>query len=174
MKKQSKTQKQIYVQLKYSTEFIEFCSWIGSFSSNLKTSKIFWLIYWHGRLVPWNLNWISRKTSSDNWLQIFQISVHGLKIHSWIWWSDAHPEDLGTGVRKGRVDEALGDDGTCHYAKYFSVLMINIFQVDGTPTFLTQSNNNNSELTGQIRKKSRTDLQSLGGEMFRKTLHNPS
>jgi len=33
--------------------------------------------------------------------------------------------------------------------------------VDGTPTFLTQSNNNNSELTGQIRKKSRTDLQSL-------------
>ena len=34
--------------------------------------------------------------------------------------------------------------------------------VDGTPTFLTQSNNNNSELTGQIRKKSRTDLQSLG------------
>ena len=33
--------------------------------------------------------------------------------------------------------------------------------VDGSPTFLTQ-NNNNSELTGQIRKKSRTDLQSLG------------
>ena len=35
--------------------------------------------------------------------------------------------------------------------------------VDGTPTFLTgSSNNNTAELTGQIRKKSRTDLQSLG------------
>ena len=34
--------------------------------------------------------------------------------------------------------------------------------VDGSPTFLTQNNNNSSELTGQIRKKSRTDLQSLG------------
>ena len=35
--------------------------------------------------------------------------------------------------------------------------------VDGTPTFLTSASNNNSaELTGQIRKKSRTDLQSLG------------
>jgi len=34
--------------------------------------------------------------------------------------------------------------------------------VDGTPTFLTgSSNNNTAELTGQIRKKSRTDLQSL-------------
>ena len=32
--------------------------------------------------------------------------------------------------------------------------------VDGTPTFLTQPINS-SELTGQIRKKSRTDLQSL-------------
>ena len=32
--------------------------------------------------------------------------------------------------------------------------------VDGTPTFLTQPSSG-SELTGQIRKKSRTDLQSL-------------